>query len=63
VDEIDVHVEVKVNPTEDLEKVKKAVENIFGNIEFEVTREKRGSLLVAGAIGIEMLHVVCFLKD
>jgi len=55
VDEIDVHVEVKVNPTEDLEKVKKAVENIFGNIEFEVTREKRGSLLVAGAIGIDWL--------
>jgi predicted RNA binding protein with dsRBD fold (UPF0201 family) len=52
VDEIDVHVEVKVNPTEDLEKVKKAVENIFGNIEFEVTREKRGSLLVAEAMGI-----------
>ena len=54
-DEIDVHVEVKVNPTEDLEKVKKAVENIFGNIEFEVTPEKRGSLLVAEAKGIDGL--------
>jgi len=55
VDEIDVHVEVKVNPTEDLEKVKKAVENIFGNIEFEITPEKRGSLLVAQAMGVNGL--------
>lgn len=54
-DEIDVYVEVKVNPTEDLEKVKKAVENIFGNIEFEVTPEERGSLLVAEAKGIDGL--------
>ena len=54
-DEVDVHVEVKVNPTEDLEKVKKAVKNIFGNMEFEVTPEKRGSLLVAGAMGINGL--------
>ncbi len=54
-DEIDVHVEVKVNPTEDLEKVKKAVENIFGNIEFEVTPEERGNLLVAEAKGIDGL--------
>ena len=54
-DEIDVHVEVKVNPTEDLEKVKKAVENIFGNIEFEITPEKRGSLLVAQAMGVNGL--------
>ena len=54
-DEVDVHVEVKVNPTEDLEKVKKAVKNIFGNMEFEVTPEKRGSLLVARAMGINGL--------
>lgn len=54
-DEINVRVEIKVNPTEDLEKVKKAVENIFGNVEFEVTPEKRGSLLVAEAKGIDGL--------
>lgn len=51
-DGINIRVEVKVNPTEDLEKVKKAVENIFGNIEFEVTPEERGNLLVAEAKGI-----------
>ena len=35
-DEVDVHVEVEVNLTEDLEKVKRAVENVFGSVEFEV---------------------------
>jgi len=54
-DEINVRVEVKVNPTEDLEKVKEAAENIFGNIEFEVIPEKRGSLLVAEAMDIDGL--------
>ena len=54
-DEIDVHIEIKINPTEDLEKVKKAVENIFGNIESTVTPEKRGSLLVGEAKGIDAL--------
>ena len=34
--EIAVHIEVEVNPTEDLEKVKLAVENIFGAVTFEV---------------------------
>jgi len=55
VDEIDVYIEVKVNPTEDIEKVKKAVQNIFGNIESAVTPEKWGSLLVAKAKGIDAL--------
>ncbi|MFQ5758136.1 MAG: RNA-binding domain-containing protein [Candidatus Bathyarchaeia archaeon] len=50
-DEIDVEIEVDVNPTEDLEKVKKAVANIFGNVEFEVKPQKRGSLLIAQARG------------
>jgi len=55
VDEVDLHVEVEVNPTEDLEKVKRAVENIFGSLEFEVKSQRRGSLLVAKAKGIEGL--------
>jgi predicted RNA binding protein with dsRBD fold (UPF0201 family) len=50
-DELDVEIEVDVNPTEDLEKVKRAVENIFGSIEFEVKPQKRGSLLIAQARG------------
>jgi len=54
-DEVDVHVEVEVNPTEDLEKVKRAVENIFGIVEFEVKPEDWGSLLTAKTEGIDGL--------
>ena len=54
-DEADVHVEVEVNPTEDPEKVRSAVENIFGSIEFEVKPHGRGSLLIAKAKGIDGL--------
>ena len=38
--EIVVHVEVEVNPTEDLQQVKRAVENIFGAVKFEVESTK-----------------------
>jgi len=54
-DEIDVKIEVDVNPTEDLEKVKKAVENVFGIMEFEVQQREWGSLLIAQAKGREGL--------
>ena len=50
-DEIDVKIEVDVNLTEDLEKVKSTAENIFGSMEFEVKPRKRGSLLIAQAKG------------
>ena len=51
--EIVVHVEV--NPTEDLEKVKRAVENIFGAVTFEVESRKWGRLLIAEPRGTEGL--------
>lgn len=54
-DEIGVHIEAEINPTEDPEKVKRAVENMFGSVEFEVKPQPRGSLLVAKAQGIEGL--------
>jgi predicted RNA binding protein with dsRBD fold (UPF0201 family) len=50
-----VHVEVEVNPTEDLQKVKRAVENIFGSVEFEVESRKWGRLLIAKTRGTEGL--------
>lgn len=50
-DEVDVEIEVDVNSTEDLEKVKMAVENIFGSVEFEVNPRKYRSLLLARAKG------------
>jgi len=54
-DEVEVTVEVEVNPTEDLEKVKTAVANVFTNVEFEVKPQRRGSLLVARAHSMEGL--------
>jgi len=53
--EIKVHVEVEVNPTEDLEKVKRAVENIFGAAKFKVESRKWGQLLIAETTGTEGL--------
>jgi predicted RNA binding protein with dsRBD fold (UPF0201 family) len=48
-------VEAEVNPTEDLEKVKQAVENIFGALEFKVKSRKWGSLLTSETRGHESL--------
>ena len=53
--EIVVHVEVEVNPTEDLQKVKRAVENIFGAVTFKVESKKWGRLLIAETRGTEGL--------
>lgn len=58
-DEVDVHVEVEVNPTEDPEKVRRAVENIFGSVEFEVKPHGRGSLLIAKTKGVDGLTKLC----
>jgi len=53
--EIDVYVEAMIHPTEDPEKVKKAVENIIWNAEFEIKPLKHGSLLVARAKSLDSL--------
>ena len=58
-DKVVVHVEVEVNPTEDLEKVQRAVENIFGVVEFKVKSRKWGRLLIAetrGTAGLTKLY-------
>ncbi len=54
-DKISVYIETEVNPTEDIEKVKKAVESVFGNVEFEVKPKERGSTLVGKAKGLDGL--------
>jgi predicted RNA binding protein with dsRBD fold (UPF0201 family) len=53
--EIVVHVEVEVNPTEDLQKVKLAVENIFGEMKFNVESRNWGQLFIAETTGTESL--------
>lgn len=49
--EVHVTVEVEVNPTEDPEKVKQAVENLVWKPRFELLPKKRKSLLIARAEG------------
>lgn len=50
-----VKIEVFVNPTEDLEKVKKAVENMFGTIEFNVKPGTGGHVYVSENRGFKAL--------
>jgi hypothetical protein len=54
-DEIKIRIEADVNPTEDVEKVKQAVENMFSIIEIEIKQSTRGSRLIAEAEGMEGL--------
>jgi predicted RNA binding protein with dsRBD fold (UPF0201 family) len=54
-EEVTVHIEAEVNPTEDEAKVKRALENIFSSLQFELKQLKRGSLLVAKTSGTDGL--------
>jgi predicted RNA binding protein with dsRBD fold (UPF0201 family) len=54
-DEVSLNVEVEIHPTESEEKVKRAVENIFGEISMQIKPLSRGSLLIAEAKGLESL--------
>lgn len=54
-DEIRVRVEAEINPTESEDKVKRAVENVLGNIPVQVRPASEGSLLVVEADGTEAL--------
>lgn len=54
-DEVAVRVETEVNLTEDVEKVERAVLNIFENVSFEIEPSYRGSILVAEAEGREAI--------
>ncbi|PVX26136.1 MAG: hypothetical protein CW691_02265, partial [Candidatus Bathyarchaeum sp.] len=54
-DDIVVQIEVEVNPTEDLDKVKHAVENLFGAVTFKVKSKPWGQLLIAKTHGTEGL--------
>jgi predicted RNA binding protein with dsRBD fold (UPF0201 family) len=54
-DEVNIAITVDVNPTEDPDKVKMAVENMFGPLEFKTTAKRRGSLLIAKTTGRESL--------
>jgi predicted RNA binding protein with dsRBD fold (UPF0201 family) len=53
--EITVYIETEINPTENPEKVKLAVENMFGAVKSEIQTRKFGSVLIAQAKGTEGL--------
>lgn len=50
-----IRVEAEVNQTEDLEKVKTAVENMFGSLNFELKNKLWGQLLTARVSGLDGL--------
>jgi len=54
-DQITVCIEAEVNPTESEEKVKKSVENIFGNVQTKVQSIYKGGLLTAETKGLDSL--------
>ena len=58
-DKLILKIEVEVNPTEDANNVRKAVENVFGNVEFELKLLRRCSLLTVHAEGLESLTKFC----
>jgi uncharacterized protein len=53
--EVTVYVEAEVNPTEDEEKVRQAINNVVGNAAITVKPAARGSTLTAEAKGQESL--------
>jgi predicted RNA binding protein with dsRBD fold (UPF0201 family) len=54
-DQIRAQVEADVNPTENEDKVKRAVENVFSNLELEVKSQRQGSLLIGRGKGMDSL--------
>lgn len=54
-EELIVRVETDVNLTEDQEKVKKAISNVFNTIKTELKHSNQGSILYAEAKGHETL--------
>jgi len=54
-DDIRLQIEVEINPTESEQKVKEAVENMFGPMNTQTKPSRKGSLLTAEAKGQESL--------
>jgi predicted RNA binding protein with dsRBD fold (UPF0201 family) len=53
--EISVHIEAEIHPTESQDKVKQAIENIFGNVQTTIQPIYRGAIITANAKGLEVL--------
>jgi len=58
-DEVTLNIETEVNPTESEDKVKQAIENIFGYIQTNIRPLHKGSLLIAETRDLESLTKFC----
>ena len=54
-EQVTVHTEAEINPTEDEEKVKAAVCNVLGNASITIASEGKGRVLTAEASGQDSL--------
>ncbi len=57
-DKVTVNIEADVNPTESEEKVKKAVWNMFGEVQTQLKPAHKGSVLTAQVRGLESLRTL-----
>jgi predicted RNA binding protein with dsRBD fold (UPF0201 family) len=58
-DKITVYIEAEINPTESENKVKQAIENMFGNIQTKIQPIYKGGLVTAETEGLESLTKLC----
>jgi predicted RNA binding protein with dsRBD fold (UPF0201 family) len=58
-EEISLHVEAEINPTESAEKVRQAIKNVFGEINLQVKALQKAELLVGDETGEESLAKLC----
>lgn len=58
-EEISLHVEAEINPTESPEKVKQAIKNVFGDINLQAKALQKAELLVGDRTGKESLAKLC----
>ena len=54
-DSVNVYVETEINPTEDEEKIKKTIWNLFGDLSIQITPAHKGKMLTAKAKGADTL--------
>jgi predicted RNA binding protein with dsRBD fold (UPF0201 family) len=58
-EEVSLHVEAEINPTESQEKVEQAIKNIFGDINLQIKPLHKASLMVGESKGKESLTRLC----
>jgi uncharacterized protein len=57
-EQITLHIEVDVNPTESEEKIKRAIWSIFGELTVEIHQAQKGQVINADGKGIDSLYTL-----